>query len=284
MPDSWVERTFSPDKLYPALEATMAKKATPLKDLEPCQPTSEPVVSSSPSDSSVPASESEPTTSPEPVKSSSKTTKRRTRHQWWTAFEDEIVEFCIIPRLRGMMQVGVGSKSELIRQWELAFNYKPSSTQMNSWLERAGLLEIFDAPKTFRLPEPTVVQPQWTEPASPTYAEPTTPTVPVPTPPSYPPQPAPNSAVRGADPRFQRLPANLQRALGNLSERELADPAIVREALNLAAENPGLTPIVPQHVHRPSPYPSPPRTFMGGAGPVQMPPGATMPGMAPGSF
>ena len=263
----------------------MAKRATPLKDLEPCKtsPSTSDSESSDSSQATASPSSTQTAVSGTPAAAPAKP-KKRVRHQWWTAFEDEIVEFCIIPRLRGMMQVGVGSKSELIRQWELAFNYKPSSTQMNSWLERAGLLEIFDAPKTFRLPEPPVVQPQWTEPASPAYPEPTTPAAPVPTPPSYPPQPAPNSAVRGADPRFQRLPANLQRALGNLSERELADPAIVREALNLATENPGLTPIVPQHVHRPSPYPAPPRTFMGAGGPVQMPPGATMPGMGPGSF
>lgn len=280
----------------------MAKRATPLKDIEPCPSPSSSAEQPQPSsESSSTSSESKsiPSSGTSSKSDAPKTTKRRTRHQWWTAFEDEIVEFCIIPRLRGMMQVGVGSKADLIRQWEASFSFKPSPAQMNDWLEAAGLLDIFDAPKTFRLDAPVPAPtPQFVPPQPPVPAETYDPAGyyrpdPLPPAPRTTPTPPPTPGLPSAQPSvphpsqipgYSQLPPNLQRALGNLSERELADPGLVREALNLAAENPGMRPVVPTHVNRPSPYPAPPRTFMGANGPVQMPPGATMPGMAPGSF
>lgn len=276
----------------------MAKRATPLKDLTPCSessPESSPSPSSESSTGPTESSETTPTTS----KTSGAAKTRKVRHQWWSAFEGEIVEFCIIPRLRGMMQVGVGSKADLIRQWEASFSFKPSPAQMNDWLEAAGLLDIFDAPKTFRLDAPVPAPtPQFVPPQPPVPAETYDPAGyyrpdPLPPAPRTTPTPPPTPGLPPAQPSvphpsqipgYSQLPPNLQRALGNLSERELADPGLVREALNLAAENPGMRPVVPTHVNRPSPYPAPPRTFMGANGPVQMPPGATMPGMAPGSF
>lgn len=192
------------------------------------------------------------------------------RHQWWTPFEDEIIDAVVTPRLRWLLEIGVASKSDLIRQWELHFSYKPSTTQMNKWLAQSGLLELFDAPKHFQLPSPP-----------PTYQTATFPASSIPQPvPAPAPVPAAPPAYGHGQPT---LPPNLQRALSNFSESELRDPGLVREALNLAAENPAIRPIVPSHVNRPNPYPAPPRTFLGPNGPVQLPPGVQMPGFnAPG--
>lgn len=163
------------------------------------------------------------------------------------------------PLLYAILGEGVDSKQDLIEKWTQITGFRPTSAQMNGWLDQTGLASVFGAPKRFQInQEPTYDPYQYPQPQQQVQV----PAV-APGGPRGPGAPVAQDPYQGYGQALGGPPSvpGIRRAIPRIPNHDPIEADLMQD---------GITPVVPGMSRRPG---SPPmRTAITPGGPVQVPP------------